>query len=244
MADSNVVVLVTGANGGIGGALCRKYLAVGSVVAAVDMRFDALPAPSTQFLQIEADIGRAQACKAAVDACLARFGRLDVLINNAATVTRGVDCTELEEEEWDCTMNVNLKAAYLLSRHAIVAMRRSRSGVIVNIASQLGHVATKGRIAYSVSKAGLIALTRALAIDHADDGIRAVSVSPGAVMTGRIVARFGGAEAANAVLAPKHPLGRIGTAEEIADFVMFVASGKAGFSTGCDYLVDGGYTAV
>ena len=87
-------------------------------------------------------------------------------------------------------------------------------------------------------------MTRALAVDHAADGIRAVSVSPGSVMTGRLVDRYGDANAANDALAPKHPIGRIGTADEIADFVMFVASEKAAFSTGCDYLVDGGYTAV
>lgn len=241
---SSLVVLITGANGGIGSALCRKYLSDGSIVAAVDMRHDALPAQSQNFLHIEADIAHATACKEAIERCLARFGRLDVLINNAATVTRGVDCTELEEEEWDRTIDVNLKAAYLLSRHAIIAMRRNGGGVIVNIASQLGHVATKGRIAYSVSKAGLIALTRSLAVDHADEGIRAVSVSPGAVMTSRLLDRFGGADAANAALASKHLVGRIGKADEIADFVIFVASGKAGFSTGCDYLVDGGYTAI
>lgn len=244
MINSGTVVLVTGADGGIGSSLCRKYLAAGASVTAVDTQFDRLSAPSQKFQHFKVDISDSAACKAAVDACLEKFGKIDVLINNAATVTRGVDCTELEEAEWDRAIDVNLKAAFLLSRHAIVAMRRIRSGVIVNIASQLGHVAAKGRIAYSVSKAGLIALTRALAVDHASDGIRVVSVSPGSVMTGRLVDRYGDADAANAALAPKHPIGRIGTADEIADFVMFVASEKAAFSTGCDYLVDGGYTAV
>jgi len=211
---------------------------------AVDTRFEHLSAPSQMFQHFEADISDSAACKLAIETCLEKFGTIDVLVNNAAAVTRGVDCTQLEEAEWDHAIDVNLKAAFLLSRHAIVAMRRRRSGVIVNIASQLGHVAAKGRIAYSVSKAGLIALTRALAVDHAADGIRAVSVSPGSVMTGRLVDRYGDANAANDALAPKHPIGRIGTADEIADFVMFVASEKAAFSTGCDYLVDGGYTAV
>jgi NAD(P)-dependent dehydrogenase (short-subunit alcohol dehydrogenase family) len=241
---ANAVVLVTGANGGIGSAICRKYLVAGVSVAAVDTRFDRLSSPSKTLLHVNADLSESVACKAAIDACLEKFGTIDVLVNNAAAVTRGVDCTQLEEAEWDHAIDVNLKAAFLLSRHAIVAMRRRRSGVIVNIASQLGHVAAKGRIAYSVSKAGLIALTRALAVDHAADGIRAVSVSPGGVMTGRLVDRYGDANAANDALAPKHPIGRIGTADEIADFVMFVASEKAAFSTGCDYLVDGGYTAV
>jgi len=117
-------------------------------------------------------------------------------------------------------------------------------GTIINIASQLAHVAMKGRAAYGASKAALIALTRGLAIDHAAEGIRAVSISPGSIMTRRLTDRYGSADAVNAKLALRHPIGRIGTAEEVAAAVTFLAGADASFITGTDVLVDGGYTAV
>ena len=115
---------------------------------------------------------------------------------------------------------------------------------MLNVASQLARVASPGRGAYSASKAGLLALTRSIAVDHATDGIRAVSLSPGAVMTGRLVRRYGSEAAAARALAPRHPAGRLATAREVADAALFLVGERAGFVTGSDMLVDGGYTAV
>jgi NAD(P)-dependent dehydrogenase (short-subunit alcohol dehydrogenase family) len=117
-------------------------------------------------------------------------------------------------------------------------------GVILNMSSQLGHVGAAGRGAYGVSKAGLMALTRAIAVDYASQGIRAVSLSPGAVLTGRVVRRYGSADQAVQTLAPRYPIGRLGTVDEVADAALFLLGDGAAFMTGSDLLLDGGYTAV
>ena len=138
---------------------------------------------------------------------------------------------------------MNLTGAYLMSRACIPHFRALGRGVILNVASQLGHVTTPGRAAYSASKAGLLSLTRTLALDHATENIRAVSLSPGAVMTSRIIDQAGSEEAAEAAFAPLHPVGRVGRVEEMASVALFLVSDAAGFVTGADLLADGGYTA-
>jgi len=115
---------------------------------------------------------------------------------------------------------------------------------VLNIASQLGSVAAPGRGAYGTSKAGLIALARAIAVDHADEGIRSLSLSPGAVLTSRVLRRYGDAETARLELASRYPVGRLGEVEEIAQMALFLMSKSASFMTGVDVRVDGGYTAI
>jgi NAD(P)-dependent dehydrogenase (short-subunit alcohol dehydrogenase family) len=179
-----------------------------------------------------------------VERTAAHWGAIHVLVNNAATVTPGNKIADLTLEQWRQALDVNLTGAWLMSRCAIPHMARAGSGVVLNIASQLGSVAAPGRGAYGASKAGLIALARAIAVDHAADGIRALSLSPGAVLTSRLVARYGSAQAAGAALAAKYPAGRLGTAEEIAQTAVFLISDAASFITGTDIRADGGYTAL
>ncbi len=237
------VAIVTGAGGDIGMAIARRFADAGASVALLDLRAVATEGFETgRALPVACDIGDPQAVSTAVEMVADHFGRIDILVNNAAAETPLGTVCDIPLEKWKQTLDINLTGAFLLCKHAIPLMRR-QGGVILNIASQLGHVTTPGRAAYSASKAALHSLTRSLALDHAGDGIRAVSLSPGAVLTGRVARQAGGDEAAIAALAPLHPIGRIGKPEEIAATALFLVSDDAAFITGTDVLADGGYTA-
>lgn len=245
------VVLVTGAAGDIGAAIAARVIALGALVAALDRDAAQVSARCVRelpecdrWIALGCDVADAEATRRAVDEAVARLGRLDVLVCAAATVTPRKPVAEQTADEWRRALDVNLTGAWLMAKWAIPHMRARGGGFIVNIASQLGHVTAPGRGAYSASKAGLIALTRSIAVDHAADGIRAVSVSPGAVMTSRVTDQYGSAAAANAALAGRHAIGRLGTAAEIAEVVAFLATGRVPFASGADWLVDGGYTAL
>ena len=131
-----------------------------------------------------------------------------------------------------------------MSRAALPVMIAGGGGTIIHVASQLGHVGSAGRPAYCATKGALLQLTKAMAADHAADGIRVVSLSPGAVETHRMILRHGNMEEARRVSGPKHLLGRLGLPNEIAQAAVFLASPGASFMTGTDLLVDGGYAAI
>ncbi|WAI82015.1 MULTISPECIES: SDR family NAD(P)-dependent oxidoreductase [Achromobacter] len=244
------IVIVTGAAGGLGQAIAKHCLDAGARVALLDRDADMLAqccrtfavAPS-RILALSCDVADVSASRSAVEQVATHWGSIDKLVNNAATVTPGVKVADLTPEQWRLALDVNLTGAWLMSKWAIAHMARAGGGVVLNIASQLGSVAAPGRGAYSASKAGLIALARAIAVDHAADGIRALSLSPGAVLTSRLVDRYGSAQEANAALATKYPVGRLGTAEEVAQTTVFLISEAASFITGTDIRADGGYTA-
>lgn len=245
------VVILTGAAGGLGQAIAAQCLLAGARVALLDrdpellaQTRQTLAAPDTQMLAIACDVTDAQATREAVEKTATHWGAIHALVNNAATVTPGNKIADLTLEQWRQALDVNLTGAWLMSRCAIPHMAQAGGGVVLNIASQLGSVAAPGRGAYGASKAGLIALARAIAVDHAADGIRALSLSPGAVLTSRLVARYGSAQAAGAALAAKYPAGRLGTVEEIAQTAVFLISDAASFITGTDIRADGGYTAL
>ncbi|CAB3859719.1 Dihydroanticapsin 7-dehydrogenase [Achromobacter anxifer] len=245
------VVILTGAAGGLGQAIAAQCLLAGARVALLDRDpallaqcRQSLPAADAQVLALACDVSDPDATREAVERTAGHWGAIHALVNNAAVVTPGSKVADLTLEQWRQALDVNLTGAWLMSRHAIPHMTRAGGGVVLNIASQLGSVAAPGRGAYGASKAGLIALARAIAVDHAADGIRALSLSPGAVLTSRLVARYGSAQAASAALAGKYPAGRLGTAEEIAQTTVFLISDSASFITGTDIRADGGYTAL
>lgn len=241
---------VTGAATGIGRAIAERYAAEGAAIALLDQDAEAaaavaegLEGPSGRATAIGVDVSDAGSVAAAFAAVLDRFGRIDVLVNNAAARTPAATIDTLPLEEWDKALAVNLTGVFLCCREAIPHMRRAGGGAIINVASQLGQVAVENSAAYCATKGAVIQLTRALALDHARDGIRVNSLSPGAVLTGRLTAKFGTDEEATRALARRHPIGRLGQADEIAGGAVFLASGDAGFMTGSDLVIDGGYTA-
>ncbi|WP_088159031.1 SDR family NAD(P)-dependent oxidoreductase [Achromobacter xylosoxidans] len=244
-------VIVTGAAGGLGQAIAAHCLLAGARVALLDRDPEllahcrrTLDAPDALVLARACDVTDADATREAVEQTVARWGAIHALVNNAATVTPSNKIADLTLEQWRQALDVNLTGAWLMSKHAIPHMARTGGGVVLNIASQLGSVAAPGRGAYGASKAGLIALARAIAVDHGADGIRGLSLSPGAVLTSRLVARYGSAQAASATLSAKYPAGRLGTAAEIAQTAVFLISDAASFITGADIRADGGYTAL
>ncbi|WP_245584732.1 SDR family NAD(P)-dependent oxidoreductase [Salipiger mucosus] len=226
---------MTGAARGIGRAIAERFEAEGARVARLDR--------SAEAGMLAVDVTDERAVEDAIAQVHDRFGRIDVLVNNAAALSTNAPVADLTLKDWRASIDVNLTGVFLVSRAVLRLMRTQGAGVIVNVASQLGSVAVRNNAAYCASKGGVLQLTRAMALDHAGDGIRVNALSPGAVMTERLRAAYGSEEATSAALAPKHPIGRIGDVAEIAGAAVFLASDEAGFMTGSDMVVDGGYTA-
>jgi NAD(P)-dependent dehydrogenase (short-subunit alcohol dehydrogenase family) len=185
----------------------------------------------------------AEDAERAVRHAVEAFGKLTTLVNVAATVTPDGTVETLALDDWNEALAVNLTGAFLMCKYAVPEIRKAGGGTIITIASQLGQIGVGGRAPYTTSKAGLIQLTKCLAIDHAADGIRANSLSPGGVDTARILRRFKSREDANRARGPAYLLGRPGRAEEIAAGALFLASEESSFMTGADLLLDGGYLA-
>jgi NAD(P)-dependent dehydrogenase (short-subunit alcohol dehydrogenase family) len=241
--------IVTGAARGIGAAIAIAFAREGARVALLDLDRraveDAIAAAGLapdMALAVGCDVSDAEEVEAALAETIAAFGAPDILVNNAAAVTPMHRIGDTPRAEWDRSLAVNLTGAFLMSQAVLRAMRPRRSGLIINIASQLGHVAAEKRGAYCVTKSGLLALTRAIALDHAAEGIRCVALSPGAVLTERLTGTYGTPEAAEAALVARHPIGRLGRPEELAKAAVFLASEGAAFMTGTDLVIDGGYT--
>ncbi len=241
------VAIVTGAARGIGLAISRRFASEGVVVAMLDRDEAGLEAASATIgdkaYPLVTDIGDPGSVKSAVSDVIARSEKIDILVNNAAAANVRAKITELSPEDWDKALRINLTGAFLVSREVIPSMQQAGQGVIINVASQLGSVAVKGGAAYCAAKGAILQFTKALALDHAEDGIRVNALSPGAVLTPRLTDLYGTVEAAEAALAPKHPIGRIGRPDDIAGAAVFLASDEARFMTGADLVIDGGYTA-
>lgn len=231
--------LVTGAGRGIGKAIADRFAQEGARVARMDLAYST----SDGDLNLTVDVSDETAVQRAVSETQAAFGRIDILVNNAAADNSQTPVGDLTLDEWRRTIDVNLTGVFLLSRAVIRMMRKTGGGVIVNVASQLGSVAVRNKAAYCASKGGVLQLTRAMALDHADDNIRVNSLSPGAVMTERLTNLYGGEEAASDALVRFHPIGHIGLPSDVAGGAVFLASDDARFMTGSNLVIDGGYLA-
>ena len=241
------VALVTGAARGIGYAISACFLAEGAKVALCDIDGAAARRAAdtlgTAALGLSLDVTQPASIEQAFAAVVDHHGRPDVLVNNAAALTPPGTVVDIQVDDWDMAISVNLTGAFRMSRAAIPLMSANGGGVIINVTSTLASVAVEEAPAYCASKGGLLQLTRAMALDHAKDGIRVNALSPGAVRTERLEDLYGSMTAAAEQLAPLHPIGRLARPEEIAAAAAFLASDDATFMTGADLIVDGGFTA-
>jgi NAD(P)-dependent dehydrogenase (short-subunit alcohol dehydrogenase family) len=237
------VALVTGAATGIGRATAERLAREGATVVAA-IADESQRSNVAAFDAIVLDVRSEADWDRAIAHVEERHGGLDILVNNAGVHRRGT-APETTREVWDEVMAVNLWGTFLGSRSALAAMRRRGGGAIVNLCSMNALVGAAGATAYSASKGGVLALTRAMAIEHVADGIRVNCVCPGPVDTPIMDALVGGAPdpaAVRAAVEGRVPMGRLGTPEEIAAAIAFLASDDASFMTGAAVPVDGGRT--
>jgi NAD(P)-dependent dehydrogenase (short-subunit alcohol dehydrogenase family) len=243
------VVLVTGGVKGIGRGIVERFLEAGDAVALLDTDREGVERASAelcergQVLALMGDVSREEDARAAVEQTVARFGALNVLINNAGIEIPGrVD--ELTAEHWDRQLAVNLRGAFLLSKYTIPRMRPS-GGTIINISSVHAFYSYPSCPAYDASKAGLIGLTRTMALDHGRDRIRVNAICPGYIDTPLLrhwLAHAPNPDGMMAEVLKAHPLGRIGTPGDIAEAAFFLASDAAEFISGTYLIVDGAMT--
>jgi meso-butanediol dehydrogenase / (S,S)-butanediol dehydrogenase / diacetyl reductase len=241
------VVLVTGGDGGIGLATARHFRAKGAnvVIGARNPSKGELAALELGAHFVRTDVRVTEDCKNAVDEALRVYGALNVLVNNAGVIYRNRTVENTSEEEWDVTMDTNVKGAFLMSKHAMPALRVAR-GAIVNVASYSGLVGFAGAAAYTASKAALINLTRTMALDHGSEGMRVNCVCPGSIATDMIFEawrHYGDIDQARALWEAKHPLQRIGAPDEVARLIVFLAGDESSFITGVAIPIDGGISA-
>ena len=243
--------IVVGAANGIGRATALAFAAAGAAVVCADVEEPgakttaaAIAEHGGRAIPVHLDVTDGASCRAAVAATLAEFGRLDVLLYGAADADRTATVLELEEAAWDRVVRINLTGAFLMVKASLPAMITSGGGSVILIASQLGRVGAAGRPAYCATKGALIQLAKVLATDHAAQGIRVNTLSPGAVETRRMLNRWKDMDEARRNMGPKHLLGRLGQPEEIARAAVYLASDASAFMTGSDLLIDGGYTAI
>ncbi|MFL4972751.1 MAG: SDR family oxidoreductase [Microvirga sp.] len=246
------VCIVTGGGSGIGRATCLLFAKEGARVVVADKRQQAAEgvaaegaAAGATMLPTMMDVSRDDDAQRVVHQTVEAFGRLDVLVNNAGYGFAGT-VVDTDEEAWDDLMAVNVRGVYLCSKHAIPAMAKNGGGAIVNTASVVAAVGIRNRAAYCASKGAVAALTRAIAIDHVAEGIRCNAVAPGTIDTpyfDEILRKSPVAADSRKALEARQLLGRLGTPEEIAAGILFLASDESRFATGTILTIDGGMTA-
>lgn len=253
---SGKVAIVSGGARGIGLAVARKLAGEGASVVICSDREEqveetvaALREEGLEVRGVRADVTSSADMKKLMDLAIETYGGVDVLVNSAGVQRYGT-VVETEEEVWDEVLDVNLKGIYLASRYAIPEMRKRGGGAIVNLSSVQAFASQTGVAAYTASKGGINALTRAMALDHAGENIRVNAVCPASVDTPMLrwsADLFKGDKSVEETLEDwgrMHPLGRVARPEEVADVIAFLASARASFITGGDYKVDGGMLAA
>lgn len=238
------VVAITGAGSGIGAEAARRFAAEGAAVVVSDINADAAAHVAAEIAQsggraraMRSDVSVEAEVAALVDGAVAEFGRLDVMVNNAGIGGLETSVDAIDSAAWRTLMGINLDGVFYGVKHAARVMKAmSVPGSIVNVSSILGLVAFEHAVAYTAAKHGVVGLTKAAALELAPLGIRVNAVNPGFIKTPLIA----GLEEA---VVPLHPAARLGTPEEVAAVICFLAADEASFVTGASYLVDGGYVA-
>lgn len=239
------VALVTGAAKGIGKAIALLYAEKGADVILMDISDEVLNIEKDiqklgrKTLVLKTDLTKRDKVTESVAHAIDMFGRLDILVNCAGVVFLD-DAENLSDEYWDTTIAVNLKAPFVLSQLAARQMIKQKSGCIINIASQAGFIALDKHIAYTASKAAIIGITKVMAAEWAEYGIRVNAISPTVILTE--LGKKAWAGAVGDAMKKKIPAGRFGYPEEVAACAVFLASDAAGMITGSNLVIDGGYT--
>ncbi len=251
---SGKVALITGGTSGIGEATARLFAREGARVAITGRRVELGEAVVAQInrsggeaIFIPADVTRGEDCRRSIDETIAAYGRIDILFNNAGIVTQGT-LEETSEDDWVRTFDVNVTGTYLMTKLVLPIMRGQGGGVIVNNASDWGIVGGPHYTAYSASKGAVVLLTKSVALEVARDHIRVNAVCPGdtSVERWRVDERRDESlslEEELQAMGEDLPIGRVGTVDEIANAVLFLASDESSFMTGATLIVDGGNTA-
>jgi NAD(P)-dependent dehydrogenase (short-subunit alcohol dehydrogenase family) len=252
MSFQGKVAIVTGASVGIGQATAVALVQAGAAVVIADRNQEngeeaarAIQSSGGQVLFVPTDVSIEDEVRRMVERTLSHYGHLDILVNNAGIYLQG-DVEKTSLEEWERILATNLTGAFLCMKYAVPVMVNAGSGVIVNVASEAGLVGIKGQVAYNVSKAGLIALSRSSAVDLAEKGIRVNCVCPGTTDTPLVhkaVNQSPDPVGTRRRLEEIRPLNRLGTPAEIASAIVYLASDEAGYATGAILSIDGGYTA-
>lgn len=268
------IALVTGAASGIGRAVAVLFAKEGAniVVADVSERgnetVQAIKDLGKQAVFVRTDVSKEADAKNAVTTTVNTYGKLNVLFNNAGVFTPLRELKDMPENEWNRAIDINLKGVFLVSKHAIPEMMKTGGGSIINMASIYGHVGSVGAANYCASKAGVVLLTKVMALECATYGIRANCICPAAIVTPLHARALGGTVKDEEAIAKKgssfipktgelfigsemekghirrHPLGRFGGPIEVANVALFLASDESTYVTGTSVFVDGGYTAI
>ncbi|MDA1349622.1 MAG: SDR family oxidoreductase [Chloroflexi bacterium] len=248
---SGKVAIVTGGAQGLGGATARRLAEEGARVLIADIDIETAEANAGQILEagneaaaLQVDVSKNADIEAMVAAAVGRWGRLDILFNNAFDVMTAFSggAVELAEEAWDKDMAVLLKAVFLGAKHAVPEMRKTGGGSIVNVSSVHGVLAAPGLLVYETAKHAVIGATRQMAVEFGPDGIRVNAVLPGHMLTERLREMWKDNPSGFELFKNQYPLRDVGRAEDIANAVLFLCSDEASFITGHPLAVDGGLT--
>jgi 3-oxoacyl-[acyl-carrier protein] reductase len=240
------VALITGAGSGIGRASAERFAAEGAQVVVVDLKgaeetVAAIEAAGGEGLALRTDVADEAAVAAMAEVALERFGKVDVLMNNAGILEDFLPAADTPTSVWDRVLGVNLFAQFFTARALLPQMVERGDGAIINIASTAGLNGGNGGAAYTTSKHAIIGFTRQLCFDYARQGIRANVICPGAVETGMTKEIFASPDAAVMAAVESAPIGRWAQPEELAAAALFLASDEASFVNGAVYVVDGGF---
>jgi len=238
---SGRVAVVTGASRGLGRSMALALGRAGAKLALVARTYASLDADGIESVAFRCDVSSEPDVKALEKAVIERFGRVDILINNAGVNVRK-HVTDFTLEEWNRVIGTNLTGAFLMCRAFIPHMMGTGYGRIVNMASMMAHISIPGRAAYSASKAGLLGMTRALALELAADGITVVAISPGPFATEMNTPLLNDSRL-NQQFVSRIPVGHWGKVEDIGSLAVFLCSEAAAFITGTDIVIDGGWIA-